>query len=196
MLAYVYTHRPAATADPAHHLERLRAFHGALANDPPTGFVRSWVWRVGDGPLGEALEDWYLVADWAALGNLNEAAVSGPRAAPHDAVAGVAGEGMGALYRLIHGAPDLESTIRVRLVKPSGMTYANLEAELARVAAPVAIWKRQMVLGGDAEFLIDTRDSGLTFAGTRNSVSPLVAEYPRPGSLSRRASGADATPRA
>ena len=50
-------------------------------------------WLEGSGP---AYEDWYALADWAALGRLNEAAVRGERAGPHDAVAARAAAGAGA----------------------------------------------------------------------------------------------------
>ena len=50
-----------------------------------------------------AYEDWYLVTDFDALGNLNDAAVAGAHAAPHNDVATRAGGGTGGLYRAVLG---------------------------------------------------------------------------------------------
>ena len=96
MLAYVFWHRPAGGADPEAYEARLAAFHVALAADPPDGFTASAALRVREAPWlpgsGPAYEDWYAVAGWDALGRLNDAAVRGPRARPHDEVAAEAVE--------------------------------------------------------------------------------------------------------
>ena len=68
VLAYVFVHQPADGLAEAEYAAALMAFHAALAAHPPPGLVRSWVWRVEAGPLGAALEEWYGVAEWAALG--------------------------------------------------------------------------------------------------------------------------------
>jgi hypothetical protein len=174
MLAYVFVHRPSAGTEPSLYLSRLRAFHDALAIAPPSGFLRSWVWSVSDGPLGEALEDWYLVENWAALGVLNDAAVTGKRQVPHDQVAPLSGTGAGAVYRLIHGAPLPAGRRRVRVSKPAGTHYEEYEGQLRRAAGTGTIWKRQMVLGPDAEFLIDSSDSTVSESFDPQSVSTLA----------------------
>jgi hypothetical protein len=178
LLAYVFVHRPADSTDPIEYLSRLRAFHDVLATNRPLGFVRSWVWRVDAGPLGEALEDWYVVEGWAGLGVLNEAAVTGPRSAGHDQVASLAGEGAGAVYRLIHGTPTPTHAHRFRLTKRPGVPYAEFEHELSRDPATETIWKRQMVLGPDAEFLIDSSKASLSAAVDAVAASPLSLLYP------------------
>ena len=91
MLAYVFWHRPGGDEAPAAYEARLTAFHAALAEHPPEGFAGSAALRVQEAPWlpggGPAYEDWYAVEGWDALGALNEAAVRGARAQPHDAVA-------------------------------------------------------------------------------------------------------------
>lgn len=178
MLAYVFVHRPAATVDRRQYVTRLGAFHQALAAAPSRGFHRSWVWQVDAGPLGEAFEDWYLVEDWAALGALNEAAVTGARKAPHDEVAPQAVEGVGAVYGLVHGEPAASARYRMRVTKPAGVPYAEFEARLRETAGPAAaVWKRQMVLGPDHEFLVDreTPPADVMVLGQRIDVSGLRA---------------------
>lgn len=160
MLAYVFTHRSASGIDDAAYATRLIAFHRALAATPPAGFIASRVWHLKTGPLGRAFEDWYLVTDWAALGELNDAAVTGERKAPHDAVAALSGDGAGAIYRLSHGTPNVNARYRTRAPKPAGVPYETFLPQLHRAAgADGAVWQRQMVLGPDTEFLIDTHES-------------------------------------
>lgn len=150
MLAYVFAHRPAPDVAPAEYVAALSAFHAALTAAPPAGFRGSWVWRVG-----AAYEDWYAVDGWAALGALNEAAVAGARQAPHDVAAAMAGPGSGAIYALVSGEPRGSGRVRWRVAKPAGTAYAAFEAALVRAAGSGTVWKRQMVLGADREFLVD-----------------------------------------
>lgn len=173
MLAYVFVHRSGDSIEPMVYVSRLRAFHDALAEAPPAGFVRSWVWRVSGGPVGEALEDWYLVEDWAALGVLNDAAVTGKRRVPHDQVASLSRDGAGAVYGLVHGAPVPTPGRRLRVSKPLGASYSEYEEQLRHDVGAATIWKRQMVLGPDAEFLIDSSDSSASALFDPLSVSTL-----------------------
>ena len=154
MLAYVFWHRPGD--DAGAYEERLAAFHAALAAHPPAGFRGSTALRVQEAPWlpgdGLAYEDWYGVEDWAALGLLNEAAVRGARAKPHDAVATRAGAGAGAVYGLLDGPPELAATRASWLAKPAG---ADREAFQARLAGPGrSVWMRQMVLGPSPEYVV------------------------------------------
>ncbi len=152
MLAYVFSHRPAPGADAAAYEDALRRFHAALATAPPTGFVRSATYRIGDG-----YSDWYLVESSAALDGLNAAAVSGARAPAHDAAARMAMDGVGKLLSLAGGelAPG-KLGFEVRFAKPAGMSYADLYARLqpwtSRPAA--SLWRRMMVLGPPPEFCL------------------------------------------
>jgi hypothetical protein len=156
MLAYVFVHQPIDGTDAAEYGVRLVAFHTALAAAPPGGFRGSWIWRVKAGPFGAAFEDWYLVEDWTALGALNTAGVTGSRKAPHDDVAPLAGRGVGAIYGLVSGEPTRPARFRMRIPKPPGVPYSGFESALREAVGPDgAIWKRQMVLGPDLEFLVN-----------------------------------------
>jgi hypothetical protein len=156
VLAYVFWHRPGGDADRAAYEARLTAFHAALAAHPPAGFRGSAALRVQDAPWlpgdGPAYEDWYAVEDWTALGGLNAAAVRGPRAEPHDAVAARAAAGAGAVYGLVDGPPVLDATRASWLAKPDG---ADRDAFHAKLAGPGrSVWMRQMVLGPAPEYVV------------------------------------------
>ncbi len=155
MLAYVFWHRPADASD-GDYEERLAAFHAALAAHPPDGFRGSAALRVQQAPwlpgAGQPYEDWYAVEDWAALGRLNEAAVRGERAAPHDAVAGRAGAGAGGVYGLVAGPPELAATRAAWLHKRAGADRDAFHAELAGPGR--SLWMRQMVLGPSPEYVV------------------------------------------
>jgi hypothetical protein len=148
VLAYVFWHRAADGVDRADYERRLAAFHAALAADPPDGYGGSCALRLAGG----GYEDWYLVPDWAALGALNELAVSGPRAAPHDAAAAGAGSGAAGVYRHVAGPPGPPSQPHgAWLAKPAGMDYARFHAALP---AGAAVWQRQMTLGPPGEYTL------------------------------------------
>jgi hypothetical protein len=155
VLAYVFWHRPGGDEISAYE-ERLRAFHAALAQHPPAGFAGSAALRVQAAPWlpgdGAAYEDWYGVEDWEALGALNAAAVRGERARPHDAVAGQARAGAGAVYGLVDGPPELVATRTSWLGKPAG---ADRDAFHAQLGGPGrSLWMRQMVLGPAPEYAV------------------------------------------
>ena len=156
MLAYVFWHRPAGGAETAAYEARLGSFHASLAAHSPPGFHGSAALRVREAPwlpgAGTAYEDWYAVEDWAALGRLNEAAVRGARAEPHDAVAARAGAGAGAVYGLVSGPPVLAARRASWLAKPHG---ADRDAFHAKLEGPGrSVWMRQMVLGPAPEYAV------------------------------------------
>jgi hypothetical protein len=152
MLAYVFWHWPTPTMDVAHYTEALLAFHRALLSAPPAGMRGSRVFLV-DGapwvPVERAFEDWYFVDDFAALGALNEAAVSGARRDPHDAAARHAAGGAGGVYRRLSTAPGVADRASW-LSKPPGTGYAEF---LGRFSGG-ELWQRQMVLGPAPEFCL------------------------------------------
>lgn len=147
MLAYVFWHQPADAAARPSYEARLGAFHAAI------GVPSAW-FRVGGLPWmpdGEdGYEDWYLVDDFAALGDLNRRAVSGARQAPHAAAAAGAGWGIAGVYALKRGEPRLDA---VRYAawrsKPAATSSADFEAGLAGSA----VWQRQMTLGPTPEYV-------------------------------------------
>src|SRR4051794_15380391 len=110
MLAYVFWHTPTSGAKRDEYERLLIGFHQALASHAPAGFRTSFVYRVENAPWigagAAAYEDWYILENSAALDALNDAAVSGPRKAPHDLVASFAASGAAGLYRLKSGSLD------------------------------------------------------------------------------------------
>ena len=152
MLAYVFSHRAAHGVEAAVYEESLRRFHATLASASPSGFIASNTFRTGN-----AYADWYLLESSAALDVLNAAAVSGARAAVHDAAAQMASDGAGKLLSLVSGevsfsGPDFE----IRFAKPAGVSYADLYARLQPWTSKpaVSLWRRMMVLGPAPEFCL------------------------------------------
>ena len=161
MLAYLLWHTPLGT-DTAAYEHGLAAFHGALAASPPDGFVRSWTLRVDRPawlPDGAAhYLDWYLVESYAALGLLNDAAVSGTRRDPHDGMAALARTATAGLVGLVGGSPDVPAAPVLGLLdKPAGQPYASFRPALAAAvgqAPGTSCWMRQMTLGPGPEFFV------------------------------------------
>lgn len=153
MLAYVFSHRPAAGVDLSDYEAALKRFHATLATAPPSGFLGSSTYRVGD-----RYADWYLVSSSAALDVLNEAAVSGARTPAHDAAARMAVDGVGKLYSLAGGEPSRGSGFDIAFSKPARMAYADLYERLQPFAAKpgCSLWRRMMVLGPPPEFCLVT----------------------------------------
>ena len=150
----MFSHRPAGGVDVAAYEQALRQFHAELAGSRLTGFVASTTYRHDGG-----YSDWYLVEDSAALDVLNDAAVSGARAASHDAAARMAASGVGKLFRLAHGEAGLDAEHEIGFSKPQGMSYPDLYARLEPLAARpgTALWRRMMVLGPPPEFCLVAR---------------------------------------
>jgi hypothetical protein len=147
VLAYLFWHRPGDSEKLEAYERRLTEFHQVLQDV----VVRSGVFRVEQLPFTQrsGYEDWYLVEDWAALGELNDAAVSGVRRSPHDAVAHLAQDGWGGVYRLTRGGSELPDGGRWA-TKPRDESY---ESFLHRERAET-VWQRQLVLGPAPEFFL------------------------------------------
>ena len=159
-LAYVFWHWPSSEVAAVEYESRQRAFHAALRDAPPRGFRRSMTHAVDHVPWSAdgvaAYEDWYLVDDFAALGLLNEAAVSASRRAPHDSAAAHAAGGTAALLGLRLGRAMTNPTVATWFAKPSGMSYEALFAQLKSECATFdgGLWMRQMTLGPGNEFCL------------------------------------------
>jgi hypothetical protein len=161
MLAYFFTHWPLEPIPSADYEQALCALQRSLAANPPPGFQQCWALATQYLPWvnrGQAAyEDWYLVEDFAALGVLNEAAVSPPHREAHHAVARMAGGGKGGVYALVQGACDPEQIGYAHWFgKPAGTTYAACLQQLATISSQpgAALWQRQMVLGPGLEFCL------------------------------------------
>lgn len=152
MLAYVFWHHPAAGVDETSYEAALIAFHRTLTGSAAFAFHDvPWL------PAKSGYLDWYTVKDFASLGELNDAAVTGARKEPHDNVARMAGVGFGGLYRLVAGQADLPRTnAGTWLSKPAGMKYADFLEQASRLVnrSSVGLWQRQMTLGPGPEFCL------------------------------------------
>jgi hypothetical protein len=153
VLAYVFWHQPAAGVAAVEYEARLDAFHAAIGVPSAWFAVGGLPWLPGGGG---GYEDWYLVEDFAALGELNERAVSGPRQAPHDAAAAAAAWGIAGVYRCKRGEARLDGVrCAAWRAKPAGTPYDAFEAALPGRSA----WQRQMVLGPTPEYVLHS-DAG------------------------------------
>jgi hypothetical protein len=153
VLAYVFWHAPASEdPDLATYEAALAAFHQRLDPAEIKGFRGSHAFLV-DGAewlsASAVYEDWYLVDDFTALGELNTAAVSGHRQPPHDHVAGMAAKGMAGLYALRQGEAQLFERPCAWFGKPAGVSYGEFFGELGERSA---LWQRELVLGPTPEF--------------------------------------------
>jgi len=160
MLAYVFWHHPAPGVAPETYAAVIARFHRSLAARPPAGFVRSTSFHApAPNWLGDtaALEDWYVVEDFAALGVLNEAAVGRGHLSAHDAAARHAGPGTGSIYRLLEGTATLEhARVAVWIEKPRGVESPLLAALLrdGMDGAHAGLWQRQLALGPASEYCV------------------------------------------
>jgi hypothetical protein len=145
MLAYVLWHRPRVDVGREAYEESLRRFHASLG-------VRSASFRLRELPFSklDGYEDWYLVDDWAALGELNAAAIDQRRRGSHDLVAGLSADGWGGVYLLVGGTPEIPAGT-LWLSKPPDTSYAVF---LGGLGSPASVWQRQMVLAPAPEFCV------------------------------------------
>lgn len=153
-LAYVFWHRARPGVEPHEYEAALRDFHRRLAGAGVEGFRGSWSVRLASIPWLEGAagyEDRYLVSDFASLGGLNAAAVSGPQRPQHDAAAARAGAGIAGLYGCVQGSPEAPATGAVWLAKPAGTSYVDFLARCAPRPGET-LWQRQMTLGPTPEF--------------------------------------------
>jgi len=175
VLAYLSWHRPAPTVDVDAYERALEQFHRSLAHRAPSGFRGSATFRaaelpwLGSGgpaaapampdapgsPAAPGYEDWYLLDDWAALGVLEEAAVSRGHVSAHDRIASLSGVATGAVYRFVEGHAGLEETqLAVWVARASGHEHPSLSALLGDGMDPAVdgLWRRCLGLGPAPEF--------------------------------------------
>ena len=176
MLAYVFWHAPAAIDDIVTYEAALAAFHRSLDPAEISGFRGSQAFLV-QGAMwvlsSVVYEDWYLVDDFTAVGQLNDAAVAGRRQGPHDDVAAMAGEGMAGIYALRRGAAKLSDAPRAAWFgKTTGASYDEF---LGRRGGSGSLWQRQMVLGPTPEFCSLDDDDPPTGAVTVTRVRKVAA---------------------
>jgi hypothetical protein len=181
--AYIFFHVPRPEVDPALYAGRLIHFHERLRNSL-YGFAwyrGSVVFRhpaVPDVPLTEpTYSDWYLLADLANLGDLNEAATAGDLAPVHANVASSSQAGSGAVYSFVAGEDALPHGAKFAywLRRPADLSRDSLRARLARLILDVpyaTAWQRQMALGPSPELVITSP--------TAMDLPPIWAPYYTP----------------
>jgi hypothetical protein len=159
MLAYVLWHHRRTAALAGVYEAGLAAFHEALGRGTIPGFIASSTHIVSKLPWLQSTqshEDWYIVENWEAIGELNDAAIAGAHKTPHDLTAHSAIVEGGAMYRLRAGTCALEATSAMWFNKPSNMAYWVLQELLdqyVRVGV-CGLWQRQLALGPSPEFCI------------------------------------------
>jgi hypothetical protein len=185
MLAYVFWHVPAPGVDREDYERLLAGFHRTLAAHAPDGFCSSLVFRIENAPWigsgGAAYEDWYILESSAALDALNDAAVSGPRKAPHDLVASFAASGAAGLYRLKSGQIDSMKFARHALwFSNAAGSYEESFRELRRStdSPQTNLWLRQMVLSAAAEFCLRSASKPQLPPNIAAIHCPIQAIYP------------------
>lgn len=181
MLAYLFHHWRRPSVDVDDYDARLRRFHRALADAPPSGFLRSICVAHRGAPWsnagGDAYEDWYLLSDSAALDPLNEAAITASRQLPHDDAAAAASGGTAGLYRARLGALSIAPEFAYWFAKPTGMSYHQLYDAMRPFTGDAAglLWGRQMTLGPAREFCLQTR----TPYALPGPLEPIALSYRR-----------------
>lgn len=157
MIAYIFWHAPAAGSDIQAYETQLVRFHEQLATAAISGYKRSYSCAVSGLPWvsrSPAYEDWYVLADSAALDRINEAALGAHARALHDSLAAAADFGAGGLYRHRSGPDGTPLRYAHWFDKPRAMSYAELADALVAVPEGGVLWQRQMVLGPGREFCL------------------------------------------
>ena len=111
----------------------------------------------GAHPGRAGYEDWYLLDDWAAVGVLEEAAVSRGHLTAHDRVAALAGVASGSIYRLIEGRARLDAAVvAVWVSRSPGHEHPSLSALLGDGMDPGlgGLWRRCLGLGPAPEYCL------------------------------------------
>jgi hypothetical protein len=198
VLAYISWHRAAAGVQASAYEQALAHFHRSLSGRPPSGFHGSatfrlpelpWLAPVADGSVkssGEtassAYEDWYLVADWAAVGVLEEAAVARGRETVHHAIASLAGVATSSVYRLVEGQPRPSTVADAVWVSPArGHEYPSLGALLGDGIDPArdSLWRRCLGLGPAPEYCLLAAEAPAGVAPSRLPAGWVVKSLKR-----------------
>jgi hypothetical protein len=166
VLAYLFWHRPADGIERAEYEQALARFHRSLAYRPPSGLLRSCAVRVSELPWQApaeapqpAYEDWYVVEDWAAIGVLEEAAVSRGHLTAHETIAKRSALLAGAVYRLLEGSAEPKLAAQATWISTAplpGRERPSLQSLLADGIDPRSdgLWQRCLVLGPAPEYCV------------------------------------------
>ena len=180
LMAYVFWHWPRPEISLELYERKLVLFQNTLTSSEPDGLVEALSFRVNGLPWGpkegKAYEDWYVLRDFAALGTINEFAVSGESREPHDSIAKDYMKGAGGVFKLITGDLRLrEARFETWVEKQVGPSYQSYYEEVGRHADWMHsdLWRRQLVLGPSAQFCIHS-DGPLNLPATFRPVTTKI----------------------
>lgn len=166
MSAYVFWHRPFNDIDQEGYESALKAFHDALTLRTGEGFEGSATYRISNTPWLDDLpgyEDWNFVESSAVLDPLNKLAVAPDMWDIHASISKKTDVGHGGIYYHIMGEADPKTFSRaIWLSRPRGIRFEEPLAKMINQATDsVSVWRKQMVLGPGAEFVV-LGDTSLT----------------------------------
>jgi hypothetical protein len=158
-MAYVFWHTRSESIPQEAYEKNLLAFYDALIQVNCPGVGHSATFRVSSLPWSKeqhGYEDWTIVDGSWALEDLNTKAVAGPTAAAHSLIAQEMNSGHGGLYYHLWGGLEPHLADRAQwLSRPRGIQFRPALERIAQSAnTTVSIWRRFMVLGPGAEFII------------------------------------------
>lgn len=159
MRAYLFWHARPEHVGLSDYEATLLRFGRALAGANSPGLLGHASYAIGPTPwLGEpGYEDWAWLDSSAALDALNDRAVTGDMAQPHDEIARATRHGgFGGLYYLVAGEHTIPGDSKIHwLTRPRGIDWRAFLPDIVGSAnSRVTVWRRQMVLGPATEFAV------------------------------------------
>lgn len=159
MLAYVFWHTRSELVPQKAYEHNLLAFYDALGRANCVGVRHSATFRISSLPWSKeqrGYEDWTVVDGTWVLEDLNTKAVAGSTATAHSSIARQMDTGQGGLYYHLWGEFEPHRADRAQwLSRPRGIQFRpDLEQITQSAKTPVSVWRRFMVLGPGAEFII------------------------------------------
>jgi hypothetical protein len=169
VIAYAFWHSPAAGVPEEAYEAALAAFMGELSAAAVPGLRRCQSIRFEGLPwvaASPAYQDWYELDGTAVLDALEAGAVRAAMAAPHAAIARLAGIGSGGLFARRSDSERVPRAsiggARIAWVdKPAGTTYSSFIAGLLTAVEPGGeLWQRRLSLGPGREFCLRLPEDG------------------------------------
>ena len=159
MLAYVFWHARFEAISRESYESNLLAFYDALGRVNCPGVRHSATFRISSVPWSEGRgghEDWTIIDGTWALEELNTKAVTGSISAAHSSIAKQMENGHGGLYYHLWGELEPHLVNRAQwLSRPRGIQFRPVLERITQSAnTPISVWRRFMVLGPGAEFII------------------------------------------
>jgi len=162
VFAYVFWHQRDDAYPAQLYEEGLTSFHTRLSSLGVRGFLGSFSFKVSGVPwiTGEGYEDWYLVDGLGVLEEINSLITDPTIRGVHDGVARMSINGKATILAHIKGDPTLiDAPNTYWLAKPRGTSYDDFYRGIESLTrdAVASVWRRQLALGPNPEFLMITR---------------------------------------